>query len=207
MKNLVLASIITTVLLTGCASSQKSTDAEAAGLAGNPIEADFLEKNGPVKLTFDDKGQWLSIESSATAPLGFDAAEGREVAFKVATMRAKRNLVEFIQNDLQSRKSVQTISNAYLKSVGQTDSSYGDDTDSEDGERGSNQTTREMRQKANKIAMTVRERIDDNAQMIMKGVHITDRKVSSRAGHVAVTVRVSRNSIRAADAIRAQMGQ
>jgi len=55
--------------------------------------------------------------------------------------------------------------------------------------------------------MTVRERIDDNAQMIMKGLHITQRKVSSRAGHVAVTVRVSRNSIRAADAIRAQMGQ
>lgn len=31
MKNLVLASIINTVLLTGCVSSQKSTDAEAAG--------------------------------------------------------------------------------------------------------------------------------------------------------------------------------
>lgn len=207
MKNFAFGILMAAILMSGCTSSQKNPDSESAGLVGNPIEADFLEKNGPVKLAFDDKGNWLSIESSATAPLGFDAAEGREVAFKVATMRAKRNLVEFIQNDLQSRKSVQTISNAFLKSIGQIENSYGDDPESEDGERGGSQTTRELRQKANKLAMTVRERIDDNAQMIIKGVHISDRKVSARAGHVSVTVRVSRHSIKAADAIRAQIGQ
>ena len=188
MKNFAFGILMAAILMSGCTSSQKNPDSESAGLVGNPIEADFLEKNGPVKLAFD-------------------AAEGREVAFKVATMRAKRNLVEFIQNDLQSRKSVQTISNAFLKSIGQIENSYGDDPESEDGERGGSQTTRELRQKANKLAMTVRERIDDNAQMIIKGVHISDRKVSARAGHVSVTVRVSRHSIKAADAIRAQIGQ
>lgn len=46
----------------------------------------FVEENGHLKLTFDENGHWVTIETSATAPLSFDAVEGREIAFKMAKM-------------------------------------------------------------------------------------------------------------------------
>lgn len=104
MKSL-MASIIVLITLVGCASSSKMAEDSYLDHTLKIADAEFLEGNGPLKLTFDENGRWLTIETSATAPLSFDAPEGREIAFKMATMRAKRNLAEFLSNDLKSSKS------------------------------------------------------------------------------------------------------
>lgn len=174
---------------------------------GRTADVEFLEANGPLTLTFDDKGNWVSIKSSATAPLVNNAPEGVEIAFKTATMRAKRNLTEFMANDVKSTKSVQTISKSYLKNIAQVDSSNESKTAGEDEDAASNsQATKESRQKANTIAQTVRERIDDNAQAILKGVQVTERKVSKEQQHVSVTIVVTQQSIRGAEQVRKAMG-
>lgn len=108
------------LILSACSSTPKNaTDATP----GRTAYVEFLEANGPLTLTIDGKGNWLSIESSATAPLINNAQEVVEIAFKTATMRAKRNLIEFMANDVKSTKSVQTISMSYLKNIAQVDSS------------------------------------------------------------------------------------
>lgn len=174
---------------------------------GRTADVEFLEANGPLTLTFDDKGNWVSIKSSATAPLVNNAPEGVEIAFKTATMRAKRNLTEFMANDVKSTKSVQTISKSYLKNIAQVDSSNESKTAGEDEDAASNsQATKESRQKANTIAQTVRERIDDNAQAILRGVQVTERKVSKEQQHVSVTIVVTQQSIRGAEQVRKAMG-
>ena len=207
MKKLII-SLILVIGVVGCAATTKQANNDAQDLQSKTADAEFLEANGPLKLSFDEKGRWLTIETSATAPLSFDAAEGRELAFKIATMRAKRNLVEFLSNDLKSSKSLRTISKSYLKSVGQTDSNNTNGYAEDDGENDvsqNQQQTRELRQKANTIASTVRESIDDNAQFILKGVFISSRKVSRDGSHVSVSIRVSQQSMSTANSIRQQM--
>lgn len=190
--------------LTACSSTPKNP---VDATPGRTADVEFLEANGPLTLTFDDKGNWLSITSSATAPLVSNAPEGVEVAFKTATMRAKRNLTEFMSNDVKSTKSVQTISKSYLKNIAQVDSSNESNTAAEDEDAASNrQAVKESRQKANTIAQTVRERIDDNAQAILKGVQITQRKVSKEQQHVSVTISVTQQSIKGAEQVRKAMG-
>ena len=190
--------------LAGCSSTPKNpTDATP----GRTADVEFLEANGPLTLTFDDKGNWVSIKSSATAPLVNNAPEGVEIAFKTATMRAKRNLTEFMANDVKSTKSVQTISKSYLKNIAQVDSANESKTAGEDEDAASNsQATKESRQKANTIAQTVRERIDDNSQAILKGVQVTERKVSKEQQHVSVTILVTQQSIKGAEQVRKAMG-
>ena len=199
----IFAAVAVMVLgLAACSSTPKNpTDATP----GRTADVEFLEANGPLTLTFDDKGNWVSIKSSATAPLVNNAPEGVEIAFKTATMRAKRNLTEFMSNDVKSTKSVQTISKSYLKNIAQVDSANESNTAGEDEDAASNsQATKESRQKANTIAQTVRERIDDNAQAILKGVQVTERKVSKEQQHVSVTILVTQQSIKGAEQIRKQ---
>ena len=136
--------------LTACSSTPKNP---VDATPGRTADVEFLEANGPLTLTFDEKGNWLSIRSSATAPLVNNAPEGVEIAFKTATMRAKRNLAEFMSNDVKSTKSVQTISKSYLKNIAQVDSSNESNTSGDDEDAASNsQATKESRQKANTIA-------------------------------------------------------
>ena len=193
------------VALVACSSASKfrATD---NGAFGKTVTAKFVEQNGPLLLTFDERGHWQAIESSATAPVSNNAAEGLELAFKIATMRAKRNLVEFLSNDVKSTKSIQTISKTYLKHLAQTDSGNATDTGNDEEEQNNNrQAAREVRQRANKLAMIVSERIDDNSQQIIKGVLVVSRKFSDDGTHVSVTIRVTQSGIRTADIMRMQM--
>ena len=204
MKKSLLVRSVVVFGLVACNSTPKNP---IDATPGRTADVEFLEANGPLTLTFDDKGNWVSIKSSATAPLVNNASEGVEIAFKTATMRAKRNLTEFMANDVKSTKSVQTISKSYLKNIAQVDSSNESKTAGEDEDAASNsQATKESRQKANTIAQTVRERIDDNAQAILKGVQVTERKVSKEQQHVSVTIVVTQQSIRGAEQVRKAMG-
>ena len=97
---------------------------------------------------------------------------------------------------MKSTKSVQTISKAYLKTLAQTDSNNATDSGAdEDSQSVNSQANRELRQKANKLAMIVSERIDDNSQQIIKGVLVVSRKFSDDGTHVSVTIRVTQSSI------------
>lgn len=200
-----LISLALIVALAACSSASKISDADNGAFV-KTATAKFVEQNGPLLLTFDERGHWQAIESSATAPVSNNAAEGLELAFKIATMRAKRNLVEFLSNDVKSTKSVQTISKAYLKTLAQTDSNNATDSGAdEDSQSVNSQANRELRQKANKLAMIVSERIDDNSQQIIKGVLVVNRKFSDDGSHVSVTIRITQSSIRTANMVRAQM--
>lgn len=192
-------------LLAACSSASKISDADDGALS-KTATAKFVEQNGPLILTFDGRGHWQSIESSATAPVSNNVPEGLELAFKIATMRAKRNLVEFLSNDVKSTKSIQTISKTYLKDLAQIDSDNATDSGAdENGQSDNRQASRELRQRANKLAMIVSERIDDNSQQIIKGMLVVSRKFSDDGTHVGVTIRVTQSSIRTADIVRMQM--
>lgn len=221
MKHGIISMAVLALFVTGCASN-KTAPAPVTKIENKleskpdikKAEAEFLETAGTVQLQFSEEGEWLLIKTSGTAPINFNHAQGREDAFLLATMRAKRNLVEFLNNDVKSGKAVENVTKTALKDIvssngsenrkrnkdTKTDELFGSDTEVDNS-----QYSQEERNRANKISQSVTETINDNSQGILRGAYIANRTVDRESNMVAVTMMVSKKSINAAALVRTQM--
>lgn len=178
-----LLSIAVLALAVSACSTTKLSDID-------PISKDavkYTQDFGKVEVTFNDKGDWESIKSSGTAAVPLDDNAALEQAMNLATMRAKRNIVEFMKTDLQSNKTTESITNALAKDVTSDDA--------------------KSRERAGNIATKIQEKIAVQADGILKGAYVSDRKISSDTKTVVVTIQVDKRSMRAAQQFRAAMGQ
>lgn len=181
MKNFLTVAVLA-LTLSAC-STTKLTDVD-------PVSNDavkFTQDFGKVEVTFNDKGDWETLKSSATSSVPIDVDAGLEQAMNVATMRAKRNIVEFINTDLKSSKTTEAITNSLAKNV-----SSGDEKSQE---------------RAANIATQITEKISVQADGLLKGVYVVERKISSDKRTVVVTVQVDKRSMRAAQQLRMALGQ
>lgn len=180
MKKLILVAAMAS-LMTACSTTRVDLD---------PVSKDaikYTQEFGKVEVTFNDKGDWESIKSTGTSAIPLNDNAALEQAMNVATMRAKRNIVEFTQTDLQSSKSHEAITNALAKDVSSDDN--------------------KSRERAGNIATKIQEKISVQADGLLKGVYITDRKISGDKSMAVVTVQVDKRSMRAAQQVRASFGQ
>lgn len=177
MKKVILAVAVLT--LSACSSVKLTSDVTDEA-------AKFTQDFGKVEVTFNDKGEWIELKSSATSAVPIDVDAGLEQGMNVATMRAKRNIVEFINQDLKSTKTTDTITKALAKNVSSEDEN--------------------SKQRAANIASEITEKISIQADGILRGVYITDRKLSSDKRYVVVTVQVDKRSMNAARQVRMAMG-
>jgi hypothetical protein len=180
MKNFVIVASIA-LALSAC-STTKKVDLDPVSNETTKYVQDF----GKVEVTFTDDGQWTQIKSSATSAVPIREDLGLEQAMNVATMRAKRNIVEFINTDLKSSKTTDTITKALAKNVSEDDAT--------------------TKQRAANIATDITEKIAVEANGILKGVYVIERKVSSDKSSVVVVVQVDKRSMRAAQQLRASFG-
>lgn len=221
MKKGIISMAVLALFVTGCASN-KQVPAPVAKVENKlemkpdirKAEAEFLETAGTVQLQFSEEGDWLLIKTSGTAPINFNHAQGREDAFLLATMRAKRNLVEFLNNDIKSGKAVENVTKTVLKDIvssnGSENSKRSKDTKSDelfgsDTEVDHSQYSQEERNRASKISQSVTENINDNSQGILRGAYVANRSIDRESNMVAVTLMVSKKSINAAAVVRTQM--
>jgi hypothetical protein len=200
MNKSVIAAAVLISLLAGCASTQEPVRVidKKSALETKPdigkAEATFLEKFGTVTIEFTEDGEWVRLKSTATSPLTFNHSNATEEAFMVATMRAKRGIAEFLNNEMRSEKIVKNISDVALKDIVNDNRANEDSVGSENRER------------ANNIAVKVTERIQDNSNSILKGVYVSSRIIDRDSNRVSVEVSVSKKTINAAQMIRAKMG-
>jgi hypothetical protein len=222
MKRSILAVAVLGLFVTGC-SSFGSKSPEPVIKVENKLEqkpdvkkaeAEFLETAGTVQIQFSDEGEWLVLKTSGTAPINFNHAQGREEAFLLATMRAKRNLIEFLNNDVKSGKVAENLTKSALQDLvtsknsesvkknkdTKSDSIFGSDSDVDGG-----QFSEEERKRASKISQSVVEKLTDNSQGILKGAFVSRRDVDRESNMVAVQLMVSKKSINAASTIRVMM--
>lgn len=221
MKQGIISMAVLALFVTGCASN-KEVPAPVTKIENKleskpdikKAEVEFLETAGTLQLQFSEEGEWLLIKTSGTAPINFNHAQGREDAFLLATMRAKRNLVEFLNNDVKSGKAVENVTKTALKDIvssnGSENRKRNKDTKSDelfgsDTEVDHSQYSQEERNRANKISQSVTETINDNSQGILRGAYIASRTVDRDSNMVAVTLMVSKKSINAAALVRTQM--
>ena len=172
--------VVSLLALAACSTTKVAMD------EASPDAVKFTQDFGKVEVTYTEN-TWTEIKSTGTASVPISDDAGLEQAMNIATMRAKRNIVEFIDTDLKSGKTVDTLTDSLAKEVADDD--------------------QKNKQKAASIATKVSEKIAVEANGILKGVYITDRKISGDGKTVAVTVKVDKRSMRAASQLRVAMGQ
>jgi hypothetical protein len=110
------------------------------------------------------KGQWVKIKSSGSS-LVF-SNESVEESMNIATLRAKANLVEFLENEIKSSKSTESA----------MDSSTGEKAESN-------------------LVVKARESILSESKGVIKGAYVSERKISDDGKHVKVDVTIDRSIV------------
>lgn len=197
MNYKVLATALLAASITGCSTTDKETGVVTVDspLEATPViktsEAKFVEQNGTITIEFTETGEFVSLKSSGTSPLNFNNANAIEEAMMVATMRAKRNVAEFLSNDIRSVKVSKNISDVVMND---TVIATNDEESSE------------KRNRANNVAFKVTETIKDRSDVLLHGLMVVNRNVDNDTNQVSVDVEVSVQSISASKKVRMLMG-
>lgn len=197
MNYKVLATALLAASITGCSTTDKETGVVTVDspLEATPViktsEAKFVEQNGTITIEFTETGEFVSLKSSGTSPLNFNNANAIEEAMMVATMRAKRNVAEFLSNDIRSVKVSKNISDVVMND---TVIATNDEESSE------------KRNRANTVAFKVTETIKDRSDVLLHGLMVVNRNVDNDTNQVSVDVEVSVQSISASKKVRMLMG-
>lgn len=190
----------------GVQPTARSTDRPEMSETISPVaESAFQVSSGTLNLAFDAKGNWLKITTRGTASLAEDNPAAKDSALMIATMRAKRTVTEFLNNDVKSAKTLNRLSKSYAKNfqaaenqeVPSSEDSEAMPTEAEGGQRS------DQSRQAQRFAETLTERIQDHSAAIIKGGYVSYQALED--GRVVVELTVARESIGAAKQISRQM--
>ena len=211
-----MKALIVTVLalvLSACASTTKqagNADAKAGAAASRLAESSFDGTSGTLNLVFDDQGNWTKITAKGTASLGEDTPSARETALMIATLRAKRSVAEFLNNDVRSSKTLTRVARSYARAFQSEDtkdeSAAMNDLDSDtmaDLDIDGKGVRAEKARQAQRFASILTERIQDNSAAILKGAYVSHRALQE--GQVVVELTATRQSVAAAHQVSGMM--
>jgi hypothetical protein len=177
-------------------------------------------------IIFDSKGEFVEIISKGTAPIAGNNAYSIEQAAQVAQLRAKRNLTEFINTQINTTRSTKVLSTAVQKSLENTTNGMAEEVKVDDKDfdangdpiiinaynDGSKDTTPSAVKEGNpntnsqKIAEIVRENINTSSSALLRGVVITDEKIDQAGRSIMVEVKTGVATVKAANDLRKLMG-
>jgi hypothetical protein len=134
--------------------------------ANAPIKTEFL--GGGLTIAYDKDGGFKSITSVSSSKVTSTLPSAVEEAIKIATLKARRQIAEFINTEVKSDRFTSSISDSLQASQ----TSDGDDTS-------------KIR---NTIALKVRENITQKSSQILKGTFVQSEKHDIDKNLVVVTV-------------------
>jgi len=142
---------------------------------------------GSIKVAYDKStGEVLSIESMATARLVSSLPNAVDESFTVATMRARKQILEFMKTEIESEKFTESVFDTLQKS--------------EVDNRVKNETVN------HNIAQAVKQSIKQKSAGILKGTYVSEKMFDDSTKMVRVTVRSSDQDVEAAKRISRMMG-
>lgn len=224
VKNIALA-VAGALLIAGCNGGQQikpDKDPSAEVNKPKPVSTVFNRAGGPTKVEFGVDGSFVSISAKGQAPISGNNAYSVEQAVTVATLRAKRNVAEFIENDMQTQRTVNVLSHTVQKSKENTlngmidtplivDDSLFDVNGNPEVNAAANGETYttpltgypgEPNSNSQKVAETVKEDIVSKTKVILKGLYVVEEKVDPEGRSVVVEIRASQHTINAANDIK-----
>lgn len=137
---------------------------------------------GSLKLTYNSNGEMVKMVATGVAPLAGRSAHSLSEASKIAQLRAKQTIVEFLKNDVKVNTDMmsQSLSNATSNSENINNDNI-------------------------EIVTKVAETIKSNSQAVLRGLMLTNQTVANDS--VIVEMTVSPQSVDAATAARNMFGR
>jgi hypothetical protein len=198
MKSKAILSVLIVCLVSGCAGP-KSADvsAYAEELKANsrppPSHVGVSAFEGPtglVKVSFDSDGNWESISTVANAAMADQTNYARQHAVTVATLKAKRNLSEFLGSQIKSKKTLNVLSESAQKGLSKEGQAQGGEV---------------IDPAAFKLAEKVQEEIVESSNAILKGLIVIDLGMDESGTNVIIEVKADPKLINSAKRISFDM--
>ena len=193
MKNVFILTAIA-CFVTGCGAIKPTA------LSASPVHQETI---GAVHITFDETGNWLKLVSTGIAPMHNKSALSVSEAAKIASMRAKQNIAEFMNNNIRSDKTVEVVTKSNSHTASGSEQNTHEDNGAEDSISADGKANTEKRNDEIRTLTTVIERIRDDSSAILRGIQTTNQVVTD--DQVLVEVCVSKQSIAASQNLRAVM--
>lgn len=169
MRSILCAAIIAATVV-GCSSTKPTGEMTEDGVK--------LAKNfGKVEVEFSTFGDWKSIKSTASANVPIEHDAGVEQAMNLATLRAKRNIVEFIQTDIKAKKTSDAFTDAIIDQ-------------------------NVSKERATKMSQKISESIVEQSSGIIRGAYVDDRKITDDGKNVTVVVVVDKRSLQSSSHLK-----
>jgi hypothetical protein len=130
------------------------------------LSSDFV--GGDLKVTYNKKGEFESISSKATAYVTNNLPNARDQAVTIATLKARRQIAEFLKTEVQSERFLVTVSKTIQDT--ETVNQAGDNKESA------------------KIAYNVRESIRQRSSAILQGTYLQSESFNPDTKTVSVVV-------------------
>ena len=140
-----------------------------------------------ITISYNNNGDFESLASKAVAKVNSNTPNGRDEAVTIATVRARRNIAEFINTDVQSERFIETVSSNDNKSDLSSVSSKAKDH--------------------SKIAYKVRESILQKSNAILRGTYVESEIFDEGEKSVIVIVRAGNKGSASASDLRKIMGK
>jgi hypothetical protein len=176
-KRLILVSALAT--LTACSTVENTVFEQT-----ETIKTEFI--GGDLILNFTKDGQFDFLTASGTARVTSNLPSAVEEAYVVASLRAKQKVVEFMNNEMEGEKFVDSVNDSLQESFASNGQSIVDVN--------------------SQIAYKVQENIKSKSKAILQGVSVDQKSFDKSSNTVRVTVRTGVREIATARQIRTLMG-
>lgn len=218
------------LLVVGCAGNKAITKnaelkPDTDSIRPKPVSTVFHRPQGTMTITFGTDGKFLEITSKGTAPIAGNNAYSIEQAAQVAQLRAKRNITEFLDTQINTQRTVKVLSTAVQKSLENTTNGMEDEVKIDDKDfdvngnpviiNAYNDGSKDLAPKpavegnpntnSQKIAEIVRENISTSSKAILTGVVITDEHIDQAGRTIVVEIKTGVNTVNAANELRKLM--
>lgn len=162
MKSNILIIALLLSFLTACSFNFEPESNKVKALNNT----EFL--GGGIKIIYDDEGDFLSITSLATSRVTSKLPSAVEEAFKIAALKARRQIAEFISVEVKSKQFTNSISDSLQAAA-----------------KNKKNNREELR---NSIALKVQENITQKSNQILRGTFVQSEKHDSENDIVKVVV-------------------
>ena len=157
MKQLLLA-LISVTLLFGCSSASKKDGS---------VSSEFL--GGNLKISYTKSGEFESLSSISSVKVTSDLPSAKEEAVSIATVRARRQIAEFLNTEVNSERFVSTVTKTL-----------------QDSETASGTNSMTLN---SKIANEVKETIRQKSNALLKGTFVESEVYDSNTKTITVIVK------------------
>jgi hypothetical protein len=159
-----------------------STACSTTGSKSN-LSTDFM--GGDIRVVYNKSGEFESLISTAIVKVASELPSAREEAVTVATVKARRQISEFLKTEVDSERFVTTVT----KSIQESNAVSGSNISAANA----------------KIATEVKETIKQKSDSLLKGTVIESEKYDAKNNSIIVTVKTGAREVGIASTIKKLM--